>query len=45
MDFVSSIDESTDSSRARVLVVGASRREPRMLEVASIGSLASAVIS
>jgi hypothetical protein len=45
MDFVSSIDELRDSSRARVRVVGASGSESRMLEVASRDSLASAAIS
>jgi hypothetical protein len=37
MDFVSSIEESRDSSRARVRAVGASGRESRMLEVVSAG--------
>jgi hypothetical protein len=44
-DFVSSIEASRESMSARVRAVGASGRASRMLEVASVGSLASAAVS
>lgn len=44
-DFVASIEESREFCKARVRSVGTSGRESRMLDVASIGSLASATIS
>ena len=44
-DFVSCIEELIESSRARVLAVGASGRASRMLDVASIGLPTSVAIS
>ena len=43
-DFVSSIEDSRESSRARVRAAGASGRASRMLEVASTASLTSVAI-